>query len=367
MRTLIAGGGTGGHLTPVLAMAQELRRADPTGDVLIVGRRGGVAEGLVTTAGFRLETLRVSGLDARNVASVIRFGAWLPAAVRNARRIIREFGADVVIGGAGYVSVPVVLAARSLRVPVALMEQNAVPGRATRMLARRGNLVAAAFEQTAAYLPRARVVHTGNPIRAEVLATPLRALGESCGAVLVMGGSQGARRINRAVAGCAEALLREHPSLHITHQTGTLDADEMDAVAARMATGLRERWHPVTFISDVGAAIVDADVVLMRAGGSSVAECAALGRPMVLVPYPHAGDHQRFNAAPYVAAGAARLILDAECNPQRVAAELSALLADPLLLGRMAAASSRLGRRDAASRIVELLGELTGAAARIPG
>lgn len=367
MRTLIAGGGTGGHLTPVLAMAQELRRADPSGDVLIVGRRGGVAEGLVTAAGFRLETLRVSGLDAGNVGSVIRFAARLPAAVRTARRIIREFGADVVIGGAGYVSVPVVLAARWLRVPVALMEQNAVPGRATRLLARRDSVVAAAFAQTAAYLPRARVIHTGNPIRAEVLATPLRTLGEGCDAVLVMGGSQGARRINRAMAGCIETLLRQHPGLRITHQTGALDADEMDAVAAGLATDLRERWDLVPFIRDVGAAIAAADLVLMRAGGSSVAECAALGRPMILVPYPHAGDHQRFNAAPYVDAGAARLIPDSECDGQRVASELTALLDDPSTWRRMATISSQLGRRDAASRIVELLGELTGAAARIPG
>jgi UDP-N-acetylglucosamine--N-acetylmuramyl-(pentapeptide) pyrophosphoryl-undecaprenol N-acetylglucosamine transferase len=354
-------------VTPVLAMAQELRRADPSGEVLIVGRRGGVAEGLVSTAGFRLETLRVSGLDVGDVASVVRFAALLPAAVRTARRIIRTFGADVVIGGAGYVSVPVILAARSLRVPVALLEQNAVPGRATRMLARGGTLVAAAFAQTAASLPRARVVHTGNPIRAEVLATPPRSLGDRCIHVLVMGGSQGARRINRAIAGCAESLLRDHPGLRITHQTGALDADEMEVAAQALSPELRERWVRTPFIRDVGPAIVASDLVLMRAGGSSVAECAALGRPMVLVPYPHAGDHQRFNAAPYVDAGAARLIPDAECDSERVARELTALLDDPPAWQRMAAAIRPLGRRDAASRIVELVGELTGAAARIPG
>jgi UDP-N-acetylglucosamine--N-acetylmuramyl-(pentapeptide) pyrophosphoryl-undecaprenol N-acetylglucosamine transferase len=351
----------------VLALAQELRRADPGGEVLVVGRTGGVAEGLVTAAGFRLETLRVSGLDAGSAVSLTRFAAQLPVAVRTARRIIREFGADVVVGGAGYVSLPVVLAARSLRIPVALLEQNAVPGRATRLLARRHTLVAAAFAETAARLPRARVVHTGNPIRAEVLATPPRALGERCEHLLVMGGSQGARRINHAVAGCVETLLREHPGLRITHQTGALDAEEMEAAASALAPGLRERWELTPFIGDVGAAIVAADLVLMRAGGSSVAECAALGRPMILVPYPHAGDHQRFNAAPYVDAHAARLILDDECEPARVASEVTALLADPAAWRRMAEASSRLGRRDAASRIVGLLGELTGHAERILG
>src|SRR5450755_2782091 len=303
-------------------MAQELRRSDPSGAVLIVGRRGGVAEGLVTAAGFRLETLQVSGLDTGSAASVSRFVARLPVAVMAARRIIREFRAGVV---------------------------------------------AAAFAETAARLPRARVVHTGNPIRTEVLATPPRPLGDRCDALLVMGGSQGARRINRAVAGCVEALLRSNPSLRIVHQTGVLDSEEMEAVAASLDAVLRARWSLAPFIRDVGAAITGADLVLMRAGGSSVAECAALGRPMILVPYPHAGDHQRLNAAPYVVAGAARVIPDQECDAPRVAAELGALLDDPAAWRRMAAASAGLGRRDAASRVVGLLTHLAGSPARIPG
>ncbi len=347
-------------------MAQELRRADPSGEVLIVGRHGGVAEGLVIAAGFRLETLRISGLDVGNAVSVARFAALLPAAIRAARRIIRDFRADVVVGGAGYVSVPVVLAARSLRVPVALLEQNAVPGRATRLLARRGTLVAAAFAQTAARLPGATVIHTGNPIRAEVLATPLRELGECCRRVLVMGGSQGARRINRAVAGCVELLLTEHPDLHITHQTGALDEAEMRAAWDRLPSELRARWTLEPFITDIGAAIAAADLALMRAGGSSVAECAALGRPMILVPYQYAGDHQRFNAAPYVDAGAARLIFDEECDAPRVSAELTAVIDDAQAWQAMAAASARLGRRDAATRIVALLSRLAAPQAKIP-
>jgi UDP-N-acetylglucosamine--N-acetylmuramyl-(pentapeptide) pyrophosphoryl-undecaprenol N-acetylglucosamine transferase len=347
-------------------LAQELRRADPTGEVLIVGRRGGVAEGLVTAAGFQLKTLRISGLDVGNASSVARFAALLPAATRAARRIIREFNADVVVGGAGYVSVPVVLAARSLRTPVVLLEQNAVPGRATRLLARRGNLVAAAFADTAASLPRARVIHTGNPIRAEVIATPLRDLGARCERLLVMGGSQGARRINRAVAGCIASLLTRHPSLRVMHQTGALDAAEMERAWSRLPESLRSRWTLRAFIEDVGAEIVAADLVLMRAGGSSVAECSALGRPMILVPYQYAGDHQRFNAAPYVNAGAARLIPDEECDPDRVSAEVEALIDDPDTWRSMAATSAQLGRRDAASRVVELLNELATAPARIP-
>jgi UDP-N-acetylglucosamine--N-acetylmuramyl-(pentapeptide) pyrophosphoryl-undecaprenol N-acetylglucosamine transferase len=210
------------------------------------------------------------------------------------------------------------------------------------------------------------VVHTGNPIRAEVLATHRRELGERCAHVLVMGGSQGARRINRAVAGCVESLLRTHRWLRITHQTGSLDIEEMRAAVRGLPEEIRERWAVVAFIDDIGAAIAAADVVLMRAGGSSLAECAALGRPMILVPYPHAGDHQRHNAAPYVEAGAARVIPDDQCEPARVADELTALIDDPATWRLMAVASARTGRRDAASAVVALLGALAGAPERIP-
>ena len=150
------------------------------------------------------------------------------------------------------------------------------------------------------------------------------------------------------------------------HQTGALDADAMVAAAAALPADLRDRWVTHRFIDDVGAAIVAADAVLMRAGGSSLAECAALGRPMILVPYPHAGDHQRFNAAPYVAGGAATVIPDDQCRPERVRAELTRMIDDPPRWRRMAAASATLGRRDAAARVVELIGELEPGAARIP-
>ena len=339
----------------MLALAQELRRTDPDGSVLVVGRDGGVAEDLVTAGGFPLETLRVSGFDVANVVSVARFTVQLPGAVRAARSVIRTFGADVVVGAAGYVSVPVVLAARTLGVPVMLMEQNAVPGRATRMLARRGAVVAASFAGTAALLPRARVVVTGNPIRAEVLAAARRELGEFCRHVLVMGGSQGAHTINEAVAGCVEELLTRWPDAQVTHQTGARDVDEIRALAATLPAPLRDRWRVEAFISDVGAAIVRADVVLMRAGGSSLAECTALGRPMILVPYRFAGDHQRFNAAPHVAAGAARLIPDTQCDAARVLAELSIVMEDSTPWRAMARASSALGRPDAAARVSALL------------
>ncbi|MFN2569398.1 MAG: glycosyltransferase, partial [Candidatus Dormibacteria bacterium] len=191
MRTLIAGGGTGGHLTPALAVAQALRRADPDGEVLLVGWRGGVAERLVHGAGLRLETLDVSGVDVSSPLSIGRAAARLPAAVVAALRMVRRFRPDVVVGTAGYVCVPVVIAARLLRVPFVLLEQNAHPGRAIRILSRRANLVASSFAETARHLPGVRVVDTGNPVRPEVARDAPAPLRDRCRHILVMGGSQG--------------------------------------------------------------------------------------------------------------------------------------------------------------------------------
>lgn len=337
-------------------MAQELQRADRDDAVLIVGRDGGVAEELVRAAGVPLRTLRIAGLHLGNPVSVMRFAAQLPPAIAAARDAIRDFGADVVVGAAGYVSVPVVIAARRDRIPVVLLEQNALPGRATRLLASRASAVAASFAETAQHLHGARVVHTGNPLRAEVMAQlPAELHGERCGHLLVMGGSQGARTINRAVQSCIRALLSGDPELRVTHQCGRLDHDELMAAHRALPAELGERWTVAPFFDEMGARIAAADLVLMRAGGSSLAECSALGRPMILVPYPHAGDHQRHNARPFVEAGAAALIADESCDGERVLREVRAVIDDPAHWRTMAAASRAMGRPRAAHDVVRLL------------
>jgi UDP-N-acetylglucosamine--N-acetylmuramyl-(pentapeptide) pyrophosphoryl-undecaprenol N-acetylglucosamine transferase len=277
-----------------------------------------------------------------------------------ARRLVRRMRPDVVVGAGGYVSVPVVLAALAQRIPVVLLEQNAVPGRATRMLARRARVVAASFAETAAHLPHAQVVHTGNPIRAEVRAITSRPIGDRLRSILVTGGSQGARRLNRAVAGCMVELLRTDPELSIVHQCGSLDYEAVERAAAALPPPLAARYIARPFFDDMAVRIAQSDLVVMRAGGSSIAECAALGRPMIVVPYPHAGGHQRHNAAPYVAAGAAMLIDDAECTPERLGAEIAALVADPMRWREMAASSAALGLPDATDSVVRLIVEAAG-------
>ncbi|MGP8160517.1 MAG: undecaprenyldiphospho-muramoylpentapeptide beta-N-acetylglucosaminyltransferase [Candidatus Dormibacteria bacterium] len=371
MRTLIAGGGTGGHLTPALAVAEELRAADPAGAVLLVGRRGGVAEALVERAGVPLETLAIRGLQLAHPLSLAGFGVRLPRAVAEARRLIRRFDPDVVVGTAGYVSVPVVLAARRERVPVLLLEQNAVPGRATRLLARRAAGVAVSFPGSARRLRGRGAVVTGNPVRRE-FREGVSPLGDRPRRLLVWGGSQGARRINRALCDCAPRLLRDHPELEITHQCGRLDEAEVMAVRAGLDPEPQRRWEVAPFYTDVAVRVAAADLVVMRAGGSSLAEVSALGRPMILVPYPHAGDHQRHNAAPYVEAGAALLLADAACDGERLRATVERILGDTGRWREMAARSRAMGRPEATADVVALIRRLAaagaaGAGGRRPG
>jgi UDP-N-acetylglucosamine--N-acetylmuramyl-(pentapeptide) pyrophosphoryl-undecaprenol N-acetylglucosamine transferase len=338
-----------------------LRRADPDGDVLLVGRRGGMEESLVPGSGLRLETLRVRGIDLGSPMKLPGTALRIARATVQARGILSRFRPDVVVGAAGYVSVPVVAAALLQRIPVVLMEQNAHPGRTTRMFAKRARVVAASFAETASELPGARVVHTGNPVRPEVKAHAGAPLHDACEHVLVMGGSQGARRLNDAVAGSIRQLLTEHPHLRVTHQCGARDAEWSAPVRAGLPEDMRERYTVSAFFDDIGERIRDADLVVMRAGGSSLAETTVLGRPMILVPYPYAGAHQVDNAMPYVEARAALLIPDEECGAARFRSEIERVVEDPALWRRMAAASREAGRPGADDAVVALIREAAGA------
>jgi len=316
----------------------------------------------VPSSGLRLETLDVRGIDLGSPLRLPGTAVRIGRGTMQASGILRRFQPDVVVGAAGYVSVPVVAAALLRRIPIVLLEQNAHPGRTTRLFAKRARAVAASFAETAARLDGAHVVHTGNPVRPEVKALAGAPLHQRCEHVLVMGGSQGARRINDAVAGSIRALLEHHPDLRVTHQCGARDAEWSVPVRAGLPEELRERYTVRAFFDDVADRIRDADLVVMRAGGSSLAEVTVLGRPMILVPYPFAGAHQVDNAMPYVRAGAAALIPDEECGAERLRSEIERVVDDPALWQRMATASRAAGRPDADDAVVALIREAAASA-----
>jgi len=289
----------------------------------------------------------------------------LPASMLQAMRTVGRFKPDAVLGTGGYVTAPVGAAAALRGVPLVLQEQNVVPGRTTRTLARRAALVCTAFAETATHLRGTRVEHTGTPLRPEFTAAGRVARARGAGGpvelrrLVVIGGSQGAHRINRAVAEGVKSLL-ELPGLSVHHVCGTRDVNDLRAMRSGLDGADQARYTVEAFTEAVVDLLVDADLVVSRAGGSAIAETTALGNPLILVPYPHAGAHQRFNAEPVVAAGAALAVPDEELSGVRLVAEVTRLARDPQALGAMREASLGFGRPDAATDVATRVLEVAG-------
>jgi UDP-N-acetylglucosamine--N-acetylmuramyl-(pentapeptide) pyrophosphoryl-undecaprenol N-acetylglucosamine transferase len=346
MRLLIAGGGTGGHLYPALAVAHAFRAEEPDGALLLVGRKGGPEERLVPAAGFELATINVRGLDRDALWKNLALPAIAPAALLAGLRIVDHFRPDVVLGMGGYVMAPAVAAARMRGIPYVLHEKDVRPGLATRFFAGGAAAICTTLPGTDKRVRNSRVELTGVPLREgfepRAAAVPPRRL-------LVTGGSQGARHVNEAVWGAlAELRQRFEEVVHIAGRQGGA------GVAAHAADGYRG----LTFTDDMAVLMSSADLVVSRAGVSTIAEIAAVGLPMVLVPGTFGGGHQEENAKAMVDAGAALRIGDAELSPVSLVAALDGLSADRLRA--MAKASSALGRRDAASRVLGVLHEVAG-------
>jgi UDP-N-acetylglucosamine--N-acetylmuramyl-(pentapeptide) pyrophosphoryl-undecaprenol N-acetylglucosamine transferase len=341
MRLLIAGGGTGGHLYPALAVAHAFRAEEPDGALLLVGRKGGPEERLVPAAGFDLATVSVRGLDRDAVWKNLALPAIVPAALRAGLRIVDSFRPDVVLGMGGYVMAPAVAAARIRGIPYVLHEKDVRPGLATRLFARGAAAICITLPGTERRVRNARVELTGVPLRdgfePRTAAVPPRRL-------LVTGGSQGARHINEAVWGALDELRKRFEQ--VVHVAGPQGAA---GVAEHAAAGYRG----LSFADDMAALMASADLVVSRAGVSTIAEIAAVGLPMVLVPGTFGGGHQEENAKAMVDAGAAVRIGDAELSPASLVATIDDL--GPERLRAMAKASSGAGRRDAAGRVLAVL------------
>ncbi len=357
MKVLIAAGGTGGHIYPGIAVAQEIMRRDASSKVHFVGTARGLETRLVPQAGFELSLIESAGLKNVSLGARIRGVAVLPKSFVSTRRLLRAFQPDVVVGAGGYVSGPVVLTAAITNRPTMVMESNALPGWTNRVLARFVDRAAVSFEQALPYF-RGKAKVTGNPVRREFFDIPPKRHEPGKFSLLVFGGSQGARAINEAMV-AALPRLKELPTLlRIKHQTGAADFEKVKA--AYESAGWGEQAEVRSYIDNMMADFAEADLVLCRAGATTTAELIAAGKASIMVPFPLAADdHQRKNAEALQAGGAARMILQQELSAERLTIEIEKLVQTPEELNRMEEASRKLAHGDAAAAAVDMIEELS--------
>lgn len=356
MRALIAAAGTGGHIYPGIAVAKEILRRDPKSAIRFVGTARGLENRLVPQAGFELSIIDSAGLKSVDALARARGLVKLPRSFWAARRIIKAFQPDIVIGAGGYVSGPVLLTAALMKLPTMIMESNALPGWTNRKLARFVDKAAVTFEASLPFF-RGKGVVTGNPVRREFFEIPVRERNASQFSLLVFGGSQGAHAINEAMVAALPDLEGQREMLRITHQTGEADFERVRA--AYDAAGWNERADVRRYIDDMVASFAAADLVISRAGATTTAELIAAGKAAIMVPFPLAADdHQRRNAEALEMRGAARMILQKDLSGARLAQEIKNLVRLPDEIRKMEEASRELARGDAAAAAVDLIEEL---------
>ncbi|HVZ84249.1 MAG TPA: undecaprenyldiphospho-muramoylpentapeptide beta-N-acetylglucosaminyltransferase [Terracidiphilus sp.] len=353
LRVLIAGGGTGGHIIPALAVARELVSRH-SAEILFVGTERGLETRLVPQANFPLRLIHVGPLNNVSLATRLRTVAGLPRSLFDCRRILREFAPHAVLGIGGYASGPGVVMALLAGIPVVLFEPNAMPGLANRLVGKRVQAATVNFPAAARWFRNAEV--TGVPVRPEFFSVP-----EHAGPphLLVFGGSQGARVFNQTMPRIVAALLDAIPGLTVLHQCGARHAETAQRAFAESGAD-PARWQVSAFLEDMPACFAQASLILCRSGASTVAELAAAGKPSLLVPFAAAADdHQTRNAEEMARVGAAVLLPERElADPGRLLAALTELLAAPQRLSTMAAAARTQAHPDAAARIAGRIASL---------
>jgi len=352
MRIIIAGGGTGGHVIPALAIAYQLEKQFAA-KVLFIGTARGIETRLVPKAGFPLELIQVGAL--KNVSLMTRAKTMfdLPRAIAASSRMLTEFDPEVVIGVGGYASGPAMVAAIRRRLPTLAFEPNVVPGFANRMIARWVSAAAVHFEETCQYFPHCRV--TGVPVRSAFFSIPPKVGGVPT--LLVFGGSQGARAINEAMMQSLAGLRAKIPGIHIIHQTGQRDYDSV--LAAYQQSEIAGEVYK--FIDDMPGTFARADLLVCRSGASTVGEITAAGKPAIFVPFPAAADdHQNVNARALERAGAAVVVEESTLDAAYLVDTIAALIGDSDRLRSMSEAAKSLAHPRAVEEIAEMVGKLAG-------
>ena len=358
---LIAGGGTGGHVYPALAVAGELKRRRPEAPIVFVGTERGIETDLVPRAGYPLELIRARGLVGKSATALLEGALTLPLAFLDSWRILSRHRPRAVVGVGGYAAGPVLATAWARRIPTVVHESNAVPGVTNRLLSRLASRIAVGVEEARQHLPTAVV--TGNPVRPELFRIPsldgrpsVRRL-----RLLVVGGSQGAVILNRLVPPVLCALAAAGTKLEVVHQCGKRAAETATARGGLVDVYREAGFPPETvrpFLHDMPAELAAADLVICRSGAMTVAEIAAAGRPALFVPFARATHgHQEANARALEKAGAALVVTEDEAEAGQLEGALASLTADPALLAAMGRAARKLARPDAAERFCDLVFE----------
>lgn len=364
MKLVIAGGGTGGHLFPGIAVAEEFLSRDPANRVLFVGTERGIEARAVPAAGYSLELISAAGIRGKGTLSQVKGAAMMAYGYAQSRKILKSFCPDMVLGVGGYASLPMVLAACGMQIPRFIHEQNAIPGLTNRLLARFSSKVFITLEESARYFPSATTQLTGNPLRRQILDMVAKAnppqppfIKGGCEAkrvgkfhLFIFGGSQGAHAINAAMIEALPLLKENGVRVAITHQTGEKECAEV--AAAYRTAGIEAQVTP--FIGNMAAEYAKADLIICRAGATTIAEVTACGKACLFIPFPHAvDDHQRRNAEALLKKDACFMMLERELTGGTLAENILTLAADPGLVRRTGELAFSLARLDAAGIIVD--------------
>lgn len=355
MKLIVAGGGTGGHLFPGIAVAEEFLSRDSANQVLFVGSERGIEARTIPRLGYQLELITAAGVRGKGSLAKLKAGVMLLYGYAQSRKILRQFKPDLVLGVGGYASLPMVLAANGMRVPRYIHEQNALPGMANKVLAKVANRVFIALEEAQLFFPKNSTLLTGNPLRKQILdlltAEVAQRPADGRFNLFVFGGSQGAHALNTALPQAVAQLTAEEQSqLAVVHQTG--EADLQQVREAYQALGIAADVRP--FIDTMAEEYNRADLIICRAGATTIAEVTALGKACLFVPFPHATDeHQRKNAEALLKKGACELLLEQEIGRGGLTEAIQRLMHDRETLQRIATTAASLGRRDAARIIVD--------------
>jgi len=360
MLVMIAAGGTGGHLYPGVALAREFERQIPGSETMFVGTTRGIEQRVMLREGFALVTIAARGVMGKGIGGALQGVAMVPFGVAQCLSICRQQRPDLAIGVGGYTSPPLILAAWLLGIPRVIVEPNVYPGVANRVLAPIADRVFVSFVGARAFFGAKKTSVVGTPIRREFLcAQPVEPATEGP-TLLILGGSQGARSINRAMIAALPSLVAAHPGLRVIHQTGERDYEDVSAAYRTRSSSAQMVVTP--FIYDMPRAFRQADLIVSRSGATTVAEITACGKPAILVPFPHAiHGHQEQNALVLERVGAAQMIDDARLADGVLAGAISALLNRPEQLCEMARCSQSVGQADAAEAIVSNCRTLVGA------